>query len=64
MLIGMLINLIIWIIVLGLVWWLISLLPIPAPFARFVQVLFILVCILVLLGSFGILGPTWPHYRY
>jgi heme A synthase len=64
MLVGLLVNLIIWAIVLGLVWWLLSMLPIPPPFQRFIQVLFILICILVLLGSVGVLGPAWPHYRY
>lgn len=62
--IGLLINLIIWGIVLGLIYWLVMLLPIPDPFKRFIQVAFILICILVLLGAVGFLGPAWPHYRY
>lgn len=64
MLIGLLINLLIWGIVLGLIYWLLTMLPIPEPFKKFVLVLFILICILVLLGSVGFLGPTWPRYHY
>lgn len=62
--IGLLINLIIWAVVMGLIYWLLSMLPIPEPFKKFVMVLFILICILILLGAVGFLGPVFPRYSY
>jgi hypothetical protein len=43
---------------------LLQMLPIPAPFKNFVMVLFIIVCILILLGAVGFLGPVFPVYHY
>lgn len=51
---SILINLIILLIVLGLLWWLVSLLPIPAPFNQIIMVLFILIAILAVLSLTGI----------
>ena len=49
------INLIVYLVVLGLIWWLVSLLPLPAPVAGIVRVLFIILLIMVVLGVFGII---------
>lgn len=45
-----LISLVVFLVVLGLVWWLTTLLPLPAPIAQIIQVLFIILAILCLLG--------------
>lgn len=61
----MLITLLIGVIVAGLIYYLLSLLPIPQPFKNVVMVIFILICIIWLLGFTGIWGggPYWggPH---
>lgn len=52
----MLISLIGFIIVLGLVYWLVSLIPLPAPFPTIVKVLFIIIAVLYILQAFGVLN--------
>jgi len=42
------------IIVLGLIYWLITMLPLPAPFKTIAIVIFIIICILVLLSMIGV----------
>ncbi|MCH8620308.1 Thivi_2564 family membrane protein [Undibacterium sp. TS12] len=59
------ISLIIYLVVFGLIWWLVGMLPLPAPVARIVNVLFILFLIGVLLSVFGILpGIRLPVLRW
>ena len=48
--INLLVTIIILAIVAGLLYYLVGMLPLPAPFAQIVQVAVILICILVLLG--------------
>ena len=55
-----LINLIIWLVLLGLVWYLITLLPLPAPVSTIITVVFILILILIVLGLFGVGGFHLP----
>jgi len=59
------INLIVYLVVLGLFWWLVSLLPLPSPVAQIVRVLFIILMIYIVLSAFGILPssyfPTLKH---
>lgn len=61
--IDLLIGLIIFCIIGGLLYYLVMLLPLPAPFKTIVQVAFILIAILVLLSYFtGYLpGPYHEH---
>lgn len=60
----MLISLIVTLIVMGLVWWLVQLLPLPHPIGAIVQVLFIILAIVVVLSAFGILpGIALPHIK-
>lgn len=49
------VNLIIYLVVLGLIWWLVSQLPLPAPVGGIVRVLFIILVIMVVLAVFGII---------
>ena len=58
------ISLVVWIIVLGLLYWLTTLLPLPEPFPLIVKVLFVIIAILALLsfaGYVAIPGPHWQH---
>lgn len=48
--IELLITIIIFCVVAGLLWWLVSMLPLPAPFPMVIQVCVILIFILLLLG--------------
>jgi hypothetical protein len=50
-----LISLIIYLVVFGLIWWLVGMLPLPAPVAQIVRVLFIILLILIVLAVFGII---------
>ncbi|RYY73662.1 MAG: hypothetical protein EOO52_16755 [Gammaproteobacteria bacterium] len=60
-----LINLIVYLVVFGLIWWLVSLLPLPAPVAQIVRILFIILLILIVLSFFNIIpGGYIPHLRW
>jgi hypothetical protein len=52
---NVLISLVIYLVVFGLIWWLVSLLPLPAPVAQIVRVLFIIMLFLIVLSVFGII---------
>ena len=56
-------TLIVYVMVLGLLWWLITLLELPAPFPKIIQVLFVLLAIFAILGVFGIIPGGLPHVR-
>lgn len=49
------ISLIVYLVVFGLIWWLVSMLPLPSPVAQIVRVLFIILLIFIVLSVFGIL---------
>lgn len=55
-LVSLLINLIIWGLVLAIIWWGISQIPVPAPFSWVIRAVFALVCVLVLLSVLGVVG--------
>ena len=55
---GLLINLLILVVVLGLVYWIISLVPLPPPLRLAVQVIFAVIAIILLLGFVGWV-PGW-----
>lgn len=61
--IDLLITLIVFCIVGGLLYYLVTLLPLPAPFATIVQVAMILILILVLLNVTGFLGGPGSTLR-
>jgi hypothetical protein len=56
---SLLINLIVYLVVFGLIWWLVSMLPLPAPVAQIVRVLFIILLILIVLSVFGIIPGNY-----
>lgn len=51
------VELLVFIIILGLVYWAVSLIPLPAPFPTIVQVIFIIIAVLALLNALG-----FTHY--
>jgi hypothetical protein len=58
----MLIQLLVAVIVIGLIYWLLTLLPIPQPFKNIVTVIVVIICILWLLSFSGLLiSPYWGH---
>lgn len=64
---SLLINLLIIAIVLGLAWWILSLIPLPPPVAQIVQVVFVVIAAIVLiwllLGLVGGVPATHPLLR-
>lgn len=61
--IDVLVTLIVFCIVGGLLYYLVTLLPLPAPFGLIIQVAVILILILVLLNVTGFLGGRWGMIR-
>ena len=57
------ISLIVYIIVLGLLYWCTTLLPLPDPFPTVVKVLFVILVILVLLNAIGFVALPFPGAR-
>ncbi len=55
MLLEVLINIVLLCCILGLAWWAISAIPMPAPIAVIARVAFALVAIILLLGAFNAL---------
>lgn len=62
-LIGLLIDVIVFCIIGGLLYWLVMMLPIPEPFRTFIVVAVILIAILMLLSIVYGGGGYLPHYR-
>jgi hypothetical protein len=54
--ISLLVNVLILLIVCGIIWYIISLLPLPAPFKNIAMIVFALIILLVLLSEIGFLG--------
>jgi hypothetical protein len=54
-----LVSLIIYLVVFGLIWWLVGLLPLPAPVAQIVRVCFIILLIMIVLAVFGIIPSSY-----
>lgn len=54
----MLTSILVFLVVLALVYYLISLLPIPSPFNQIINVIFILIAILYLLEKFGLFSTN------
>ena len=59
----MLLTLLVFVIVAGLIYYLLTLLPLPDPFKKIALILFIVLCILWLVGYAGVFGPGpyWGH---
>ena len=58
-------SLLVMVIVLGLIYWIVTLLPLPAPFKQIALVIVIVVCLIYLLGIlFGGFAPFPVLGRY
>lgn len=55
--------LIVYVVILGLLYYCVSLLPLPDPFPVIVKVLFIILLILVLLNAVGFVELPSPRFR-
>lgn len=53
-------SLIVTVIVLGLLYWVVSLIPLPPPFPTVVKVLFIIILVFILLGALGVSSNISP----
>ena len=49
-LVGLLVTILVLVLIGGVLWWVVSLIPLPAPFGTVVQVVLGLIFVLVLLG--------------
>jgi len=52
------IGLLVFLIICGLIWYLVTLLPLPPPFPVIIRVLFILIAIIWLASQLGAFGST------
>jgi hypothetical protein len=59
----MLISLLVAVIIMGLIYYCITLLPIPQPFKNIVVVIFILICIIWLVGYLPGVDYGWHGHR-
>jgi len=61
--VGVLVSLLVLVIVVGLVFWLVNMLPLPAPWKSVVQVIMIIIVIIVLL-QFFLGAPISRSWRF
>jgi hypothetical protein len=60
---GFLFSILVTIIILGLIYWVLTMLPIPEPFKKVALVIFCVICLLYLLSLlFGMAAP-FPAFR-
>ena len=51
-----LLNLIFFLVLIGLIWWLVRMIPMPAPMMQIIDVVFVILAVLVVLGVMGVGG--------
>jgi hypothetical protein len=61
--IGILISLLVFALVIGIIFWLLTLLPIPQPFLNIIKVVIVLICLIYFLGMLPGIGYSHPFYR-
>lgn len=61
--IGVLIQILIAVLILGLLYYLVTLIPLPPPLALIARVAFVIVCILILVGLFWYPAGVHPFLR-
>ncbi len=54
-----LIHLTIYLIIFGVIWWLVDMLPLPSPVAQIVRLLFLIMLIMIILVAFGVLPERY-----
>lgn len=50
----MILSIIATIVILGLIYWAVSLIPLPEPFPQIIRVLFIIIAVIYILSLFGV----------
>ena len=55
--------LLVYLVVLGLIYYLVTLLPLPEPFPVVVKIVFVIILILILLSFAGVSFPGTPIFR-
>ncbi|MDM0066769.1 hypothetical protein [Variovorax sp. J31P207] len=55
------VNAIIWMLIVGVAWYLVSFIPIPAPVGTIITILFLALAVVVLLSSFGVINVGVPR---
>ena len=61
--IDLLVYVIIVLVVIGLLYWLVTMLPLPAPIKQIVTVLIVIICIIWVLYMFAPLLGSGPHFH-
>jgi hypothetical protein len=56
-------SILIMVIVLGLIYWVVTMLPIPDPFKKIALVIIVVICLLYLLGILFNAAPLFPAFR-
>jgi hypothetical protein len=56
-------SILVLIIIMGLVYWVVSVLPIPDPFRTIALVIILVVCLLYLLSMLFGMAPAFPAFR-
>jgi hypothetical protein len=60
--IGILVSLLILCVVVAVIFWLLTMLPIPQPLMNIIKVVIVLVCLIYLLGMLPGIGWSHPFY--
>ena len=60
---AILVNLLLTLIILGIIYWLVTFIPLPSPFPQIVQGLFIILAIVVILSALGVIPGGGLHLR-
>jgi len=61
---GFLFSILVMVIVLGLIYWIVTLLPLPEPFKQIAIVLVVVICLLYLLSLLFGYAPPFPVFRH
>ena len=56
-------SILVMVIVLGLIYWVVTMLPIPDPFKKIALVIVVVICLLYLLGVLFGAAPIFPAFR-
>lgn len=59
----LLFSILVMVIVLGLIYWVVTLLPLPEPFKQIAIVIVVVVCLLYLLSMLFGMAPAFPVFR-
>ena len=58
-----LVDIIVWMLILGVLYWITTLFPKPDVVAKVIMACFVLLALLVVLSAFGLINSGMPHIR-